>query len=686
MRVCPECFSLYGPDQGPCPKDGAQTVDHTEVLIGLNLGPYIVRSQISEGGMGVVYAGEHPTLGRRVALKVLRPELSLRDDIVERFTQEARAVNTIGNRNIVNIYDFGRTPYGSFYIVMEYLDGVTVRRLLDASGPQPIERVKFVVEQVGEALGAAHEKGFIHRDVKPENIMICSRGGQEYVKLLDFGIAKLQSAHRRTATGSAMGTPQYMPPEQLEDGQLDTRTDIYAFGAVIYEMLTGRVPYAGTSHAQVRQLQVTQAPPPPSVCRRDIRLARSVDAAVLRALNLSPDDRYFDAAELVKAFHAGYDDTIAERGLAPRPGNASRLRFGLLSLLLGGLVAAAGVTAVLLLTKKPAGGSGTGTAVASASGTGRATGSGSGSAAGEKMTLPQARAAARTIVEAALRRQRAKVIGLLGDIGRHDYESDILDALDELGPRNNAIPAIGALGKLSKAGRARFIRFVRGQTDLTRRESLEVLARLGDKASTRYVATRVLKKLGKGAELGTVQIARDGVYIALATIGDKRGIRGLARHLDPAFQNSRHVDALAALARGADAKRATKAKRLLLAAARKGDLKAAVQLASIDRAAALSILRQAANSTIDPATSVNAAEQLARRLEDATAAPVLLKSLQKANETRAKQIAVGLGRLLVAGKLDEQTRVAAQAALISIMQREGDAKLAAAVALVDKKH
>ena len=136
MRVCPTCFSLFGPDQMVCPKDSTATESHIDVLIGKNLGAYVVRSLIGEGGMGVVYAGEHPTLGKRVALKVLRPELSLRDDIVERFVQEARAVNTIGHSNIVNIYDFGRTPFGSFYIVMEYLDGVTLRSLIERAGPR----------------------------------------------------------------------------------------------------------------------------------------------------------------------------------------------------------------------------------------------------------------------------------------------------------------------------------------------------------------------------------------------------------------------------------------------------------------------------------------------------------------------------------------------------------------------
>lgn len=312
MRVCPECFSLFA-DQETCPQDGIETVDWTEVLVGLNLGPYVVRSMISEGGMGVVYAGEHPTLGRRIALKVLRPELSLRDDIVERFTQEARAVNTIGHANIVNIYDFGKTPFGTFYIVMEYIEGKTLRTLLDTGGPQPLERVRFVLESISLALAAAHNKGFLHRDVKPENIMVGQRSSTEFAKLLDFGIAKLISAGNTTAASGAMGTPQYMSPEQLEDKSLDHRSDIFAFGCVIYELLTGQVPFSGSSQGAVRQAQLTRNPPPPSLCRRDIHLSSAIDNAVLQTLELNPDQRPQKIEVFLQHFLKGYELTLLEQ-------------------------------------------------------------------------------------------------------------------------------------------------------------------------------------------------------------------------------------------------------------------------------------------------------------------------------------------------------------------------------------
>ncbi|MCC6746362.1 MAG: protein kinase [Deltaproteobacteria bacterium] len=356
MRVCPACFALYGPDQQACPKDRHATVDHTEVLIGLQLGPYVVRSMVSEGGMGVVYAGEHPALGRRVALKVLRPELSLRDDIVERFIQEARAVNTIGHSNIVSIYDFGRTPFGSFYIVMEYLDGRTAARVVEEGGPQSLDRVRFVVHQVGQALAAAHAKGIVHRDVKPENIMIGTRGTQEYVKLLDFGIAKLmtEQPRERGHTAGAMGTPQYMSPEQLEDAEVDERTDVYALGVVAYELLTGRVPYPGATHAAVRQLQLTQAPPPPSLVRRDLRVPRGIDAAILTAMHPDPESRFPHLLDFLAAFEHAYSEGLQSPppdAMRPSAPTASRfVRWVLPAFLLTGSVGA--IVAIKLRGRK----------------------------------------------------------------------------------------------------------------------------------------------------------------------------------------------------------------------------------------------------------------------------------------------------------------------------------------------
>jgi len=348
MRVCPKCFTIYGPNHEECSSDSARLLDHKEVLIGLHLGPYIIRSMLSEGGMGVVFAAEHPALGRRVAIKVLRPELSLREDIVERFIQEARAVNTIGHANIVSIYDFGKTPFGTFYIVMEYLDGRTLRGLLDQTGPQPPDRVRWVLREVGAALSAAHGKGFIHRDVKPANIMVCRRSGVEQIKLLDFGIVKLVSSSGHTELDAGLGTPQYMSPEQLDDARVDRRTDVYALGAVVYEMLTGQTPYRGASHAAVRHAQTTCQPPPPSICRRDVHLSPSIDQTIVKAIDLDANNRFDTIDSFVTSFEDAYQDTLRLRS-APPPRSPNRRRQITLLLAIGTLLVAAGAAGALLL-------------------------------------------------------------------------------------------------------------------------------------------------------------------------------------------------------------------------------------------------------------------------------------------------------------------------------------------------
>ena len=342
MKVCPTCFGLYGPEQFLCPKDHTPTEDSVQVLLGRTLGTYEVKSILGEGGMGVVYEGEQPTIGRRVALKVLRPELSLRDDLVERFIQEARAVNTIGHGNIVNIYDFGKTPFGTFYIVMEYLKGDNIRALLDREGIQPLERIRVTVRGVGAALAAAHAKSFIHRDVKPENIMVQSRKGRDYVKLLDFGIVKLTHRPEYTTEGKGlMGTPGYMSPEQLEQSTVDHRADIYSLAAVTYEMLTGEPPYPGKNAAEVRQLQITRTPPPPSVCNDRYHLSRKIDAAVLWALSMDPESRCSGIVDFITAFEDGFQSsqTPGLSGKLQRPRRRpSRLVIGILL----GLLAIAG--------------------------------------------------------------------------------------------------------------------------------------------------------------------------------------------------------------------------------------------------------------------------------------------------------------------------------------------------------
>ncbi len=450
MRVCPICYNLFGSDTTTCPQDGTPTENHVQVMLGKSLGPYRVRSVLGEGGMGVVYAGEHPGIGRRVALKVLRPELSLRDDLVDRFIQEARAVNTIGHRNIVNIYDFGKTPFGSFYIVMEFLDGKNLRAYLDQEKIQPLDRVRLVVRGVGAALAAAHAKSFIHRDVKPENIMLGLRVEREWVKLLDFGIVKLTGRSEFETQGTAlMGTPRYMSPEQLEQSNVDHRADIFGLAAVVYEMLTGQVPYPGRNVAEIRELQLTRTPSPPSVCNERQHLSRKIDAAVLWGLNLSPENRCNNVVDFITAFEDGYHDDPGPR--TRWSGKRARLSLPRLVLWLSVVAVVMGLAVGLGLRK------GDPTAREGAAGGkppppvtragANATRPGVDDAGSAENLQGRARAAVQAALTSRRATERAAVLEMMGELGSKGMVLEVIAALEDADP-NVRRTAARTLGKI----------------------------------------------------------------------------------------------------------------------------------------------------------------------------------------------------------------------------------------------
>jgi serine/threonine protein kinase len=232
------------------------------------LGDYQIERKLGEGGMGVVYAGVHPRIGKRVAIKVLRKELCSDTASVERFVTEARVVNEIGHPNIVDIFTFGETPGGRSYFVMEWLDGETLRDH-SARGLLPLPVVRVIIRTLARALEAAHEKGIVHRDLKPENIFLVRvRGGPPNVKLLDFGIAKLVHTRARlTGTTEMIGTPMYMSPEQARGRDIDHRTDIYSLGAMLFELLVGRPPFVGKTILELISRHVDDPPPHPKAFR-----------------------------------------------------------------------------------------------------------------------------------------------------------------------------------------------------------------------------------------------------------------------------------------------------------------------------------------------------------------------------------------------------------------------------------
>jgi serine/threonine protein kinase len=235
------------------------------------IGSYKIVKKLGEGGMGVVYLAEHSLLGRKAAIKVLLPELSSRQDIVNRFFNEARAATAIADGGIVQIFDFGYHSDGSAYIVMEFLDGEALDVRLQRLRAFPVVDGLRIIRQVAASLAAAHSMGIVHRDLKPENIFLVRDhevAGGERAKILDFGIAKLADDHPgkiKTHAGALMGTPVYMSPEQCRGaGEVDHRSDVYALGCVMFHLLVGRPPFDHEGLGEILAAHLREPPPAPS--------------------------------------------------------------------------------------------------------------------------------------------------------------------------------------------------------------------------------------------------------------------------------------------------------------------------------------------------------------------------------------------------------------------------------------
>jgi len=279
----------------------AQEVARDE-MIGRLVGAWRVVKVLGEGGMGAVYMGEHPGIGSKVAIKMLHPRFDADERIVKRFFNEAKAVNVIGHENIVSILDFNVADGGRHYFVMEFLHGRPLQALVQAGAPLPLRRVGPILLQCCRALQAAHDRGIVHRDFKPDNVFLVDQAGRtDFVKLVDFGIAKLTdttNAHL-TQTGTVMGTPAYMSPEQAAgEPSIDARSDIYSLGVTMFQMMTGRVPFAdaGPSFGRILAAHLQQAPPLPRTLNPDV--PAELEEIILKTLEKSPDDRYQSMSEL----------------------------------------------------------------------------------------------------------------------------------------------------------------------------------------------------------------------------------------------------------------------------------------------------------------------------------------------------------------------------------------------------
>ncbi|MBI4511854.1 MAG: serine/threonine protein kinase [Deltaproteobacteria bacterium] len=260
---------------------------------GVRVGDYVVEKKLGQGGMGEVHGATHPLIGKRVAIKVLKHALSACPEMVQRFVQEARAVNRIGHPNIVDVFAFGQLPDGRHYSVMEWLRGQSLAERLRA-GLLPMGQALEILEDVCRALEAAHEVGVVHRDLKPDNVFLMEvRGARPMVKLLDFGIAKLlgddADANSATRTGQHVGTPAYSSPEQARGEEVGPPTDAYALGIMAFEMIVGKLPFMASSIAEVLSMQMNTPPPKP----RDLvsQMPAQLEDLVISLLQKEPGKR-----------------------------------------------------------------------------------------------------------------------------------------------------------------------------------------------------------------------------------------------------------------------------------------------------------------------------------------------------------------------------------------------------------
>ncbi len=342
MLTCPVCHRAFDDSKLTCPHDGAVLNSSTDPRVGTNVDKYHIMGPISSGGMGTVYRAEHILIGRQVAMKILRPEFRAHEQLVRRFLVEARAASMIRHPNIVDVFDFGATPEGDSYCVMEYIEGKNLADLLDEEGVLPLYRTVNILVQVCRALAACHDQGIVHRDLKPENIMLISRTGRrqlvtipaeedddfrlekesyyDHVKILDFGVAQVQKLtssldEQSREAGIVFGSPDYISPEQALGKPTDHRTDIYSLGVIFYEMLTGDIPFHGETAQEVMLHHVRTAPVPPSKRRTDIEIPREADELAMKALAKMPEHRIQSMSEFYLGLKRCVGRTVYRRDL-----------------------------------------------------------------------------------------------------------------------------------------------------------------------------------------------------------------------------------------------------------------------------------------------------------------------------------------------------------------------------------
>jgi serine/threonine-protein kinase len=290
-----------------------------EDLIGKTLdGRYRIEAVLGQGGMGMVFRGVQTSMQRPVALKTLHPQLAMAPSFFERFRREAEIASRLHHPNIITIFDFGRTQEGLYYYVMELLEGESLRQRVKQHGPMTLREATAVIEQTALGVGHAHKQNVIHRDIKPHNVMLTQVDGNEYVKVLDFGLVKAletDDEEHLTSTGQVLGTPQYMPPEQAGGELVDQRSDLYSLTGVFFFCLTGHSPYGANSVRKALAASLSGDVPPVATYRQGAPVPEAIDRFIRKGLRPDKEERFQSADEFIQALlaaTAGVPDAVLD--------------------------------------------------------------------------------------------------------------------------------------------------------------------------------------------------------------------------------------------------------------------------------------------------------------------------------------------------------------------------------------